>query len=140
MMDTEKFDKLFTQRSSVFLKKIDYNNYPISVDTAEFSMKDKVKILAEDEMLIIEFTRFVGLNPESLFDLTVSVSQKYIFEKKEDLNQGELYEFLLKTDNIVLGSLMQVASCLISQITSTGGGLPIITPPSLSPDAELETM
>ena len=122
------------------LEKINYLRLEASTKTVSASVTQKAEIVkVEGDCFVIRITRKVKTEPTNLFDLELSVLTFFTVDEETMINfkgldmkeyiDANLQEFI---ENSNAGSIL---SLLISQITSTCGALPLISPPFIKDEA-----
>jgi len=92
-----------------------------------------VELVDNNNKLNVVFTRRVKHTPNELFDLDVSFGAYYIFKGEysgsDHLNEIDFKSMLEENRNILFLNIIARTSQLISQITSSHGQYPLVTPP-----------
>lgn len=134
-----------SQNSSIDLNIINLNidlnrvNYKkTSSETGQFdvNMNQSVSLVEiRENAFIIDVTRKINIEPESIFELEVSILLTFMVseESLEILHGDEIEEYIKANmndfvENSPAGSIL---SLLISQITGSCGNVPLVTPPNL---------
>jgi hypothetical protein len=129
--------KLYFEDVKYNLEKITYKAVKPNHSDADISMKPVdeycIKSIDFDEILIT-VTRTINFEPKSLFSLVVESVLFLPLNQKEKKFTGSKEELISYTNDhidtiINNSSLMETISLLISQISSSYGRIPIITPP-----------
>lgn len=129
------FDEYFTGGCSISLENVVYKKLEESPEDVSLNIKDNLNIQkkgSDDIELII--SRNLSFTPYSLVDISVSFSvllelnDKHKGDKSPDYNT--IKNEILNKDNVIMSIIMSRISLLISQLTSSYGERPIITPPS----------
>lgn len=141
------FDKYFSKKYQFYLKKIDYK----MLNEPEFDKE--CKLVCEDHInteivqmgqLHIDFVRNIKFDPDSLYSLSVAFGA--VFEFKNDIkDEVDIAKInwdteVVKNRQKFLSNIVSRASLLISQITSSYGLTPVVTPPTIIQNDNMETM
>lgn len=129
------FDEYFTGGCSISLENVVYKKLDEIEGEVTLNVKDALEIKEKhlDNIEII-ISRNLSFSPYSLVDITVTFG--VILELKDKyVGDGQLdYELikneLIDDDCVIISIIMSRISLLISQLTSSYGERPIITPPS----------
>ena len=127
-------NECFSDTYEFTLTSVNYSTLPPAQNPSEtkISVTDETELIKLDNnKLKLSIKRSVTFNPNHLFDLNVCSSA--ILTGKTDLslmNDDELKEVLLNNNPIIVNLTSRI-SLLISQIFSTFGREPFITPPYL---------
>ncbi|MBQ9814324.1 MAG: DUF432 domain-containing protein [Lachnospiraceae bacterium] len=123
----------FNDQYKFALKKVIFNMHDNPIQEAkELNVEDSLTHGIKDDMLLIEFKRKVHFDPESVFDIEVAfLIQINIFKEKvkEAENIDWTSELLEQKENAYFLNVIPRAAGVISDITSSYGQPPIITPP-----------
>lgn len=133
----EKEPRLYFENVSYQLDKISYKAHKSN----DVEKKLLVKISDSFELRDVSFeninilvTRTISFKPKSLYDLSVSI--KLILPLNQGANRftgtrDDLVNYVSENIESIINrsELMETLSLLISQISSTFGKVPIITPP-----------
>lgn len=131
---------LLGNRIRVGLAQVKMCEIPDTDAQIEVHFEDTITGKAADKFLRIEFTRHVWFEPASVFDITATY-----FVEHELKQEGSLAEISQEQIDAEIrndpGFYMQESqgfvsriSMLISQITASFGGVPLISPPHYSPE------
>lgn len=130
-------NRYFLKQGSLYLQDIDYKlisleSMPKNVKT-DYKDNLKVELIDDNQKLRIVFTREVKHTPNELFDLSVSFGAEYTFNEeysgKDELNEIDFKSMLEENKNMLFLNIIARTSQLISQITSSHGQYPLVTPP-----------
>ena len=128
----------FKDEQECFLEYANYEIIKESEEQEEYELDCSDKILVDvekDNGVKVTLERSLYFNPESLFKAKVVFVALLEFreERKDELDWDKinLAQEFLNNGEFVLRGLTSRASILISQITSSCGQMPIITPPSI---------
>ena len=129
--------RLFFEDVKYSLEKISYKTLRSVSSDKEVEMKplDEYKVQSLDfEKIVITVTRTISFEPKSHFSLSVEAGLFLPLTQNERKFVGSLDELnnytITHIDTIINNSsLMETISLLISQISSSYGRVPIITPP-----------
>jgi hypothetical protein len=134
------FDKYFSKKYQFHLKSIDYkmlDRLP-SQKKYELSCQDYLKTEVAQNELHIDFVRNMKFTPKGLYTLTVAFGAVFEFNNdiKDEIDFKKIDWDLevLKNREKFLSNVTARASLLISQITSSYGLVPVITPPTMLQD------
>lgn len=136
------FDEYFTGDCSIALENVSYKKLDDINEDVTLSVKDDLNInenVNGNNFIEIIITRNLSFVPKSLVDITVSFSvslelnEKYV--KTNVIDYKTLKNYLLFKENTLTTIIMSRISLLISQLTSSYGERPIITPPSFMTEA-----
>lgn len=131
------FNEYFEKQGSIYLNDIKYQllSLQITPKNIKTELKDSldVKISDEKDKLNVIFTREITHTPNELFNLVVSFGCIYTFKKeyigKDELDNINFKSMLEENKNILFLNIIARTSQLISEITSSHGQPPLITPP-----------
>ncbi len=133
---------LLGNRIRVGLARIQMREIPDADAQIEVHFEDTITGKAADKFLRIEFTRHVWFDPASVFDITATYFVEHDLKQEGSLaevSQEQIDEeirnepgFYIQENQGFVGRI----SMLISQITASFGGAPLITPPSYSPEVQ----
>ena len=130
----ENFDRYFLHDRRVFLDNISYETVKPDSLQRELKLNCKDTILAQltNQGVKINFNRALNFEPEGIYSLSVTFAVMLIFDPstKDEVDWKKLDiagEFKKSCPNL-MSVLMSRASLLISQITSSAGQPPLITP------------
>lgn len=131
------FVDYFEENEISELSSINFENPEIGFDV-DFKINDHIEIIdVNDKMLTIEFTRsLIELDLDELF-LEISVLITFKVKKEFDntivflskIKQEDLKKVILENEDFFLSCSICTVSLLISQILSSFGRIPPITPP-----------
>lgn len=112
-----------------------------SSDEKQLNCTDKLRnMLIDEKHVSFEFTRELHFSSNDLFALSVTFSAVYTLNENDhgdiDWNSSEVAKDILHSNSTFLNMLITRASLLISQLTSSFGQAPIITPPTSIREAE----
>lgn len=131
------FDEYFTGDCSIALENVSYKKLDDLNEDVTLSVNDDLNIKENVNgynFIEIIITRNLSFAPKSLVDITVTFSvylelnEKYA--KNNVIDYKALKNYLLFKENTLTSIVMSRISLLISQLTSSYGERPIITPPS----------
>lgn len=132
-----EINKYFEKQGSFYLNDINYKTISLEAEPKDIKTKYEdfvsTEIIENGKQLRVLFTRRIYHQPESLYELFVSFGAIYYF-KKEYINSAEVkdIDFLKKfkeNRNTLFLNIISRTSMLISQITSSHGKIPLVTPP-----------
>lgn len=130
----QNFDRYFLHEKKVFLDNISYETVKTESVPAQpkLGCKDTIVAQLQKNGIKINFNRTLRFEPEGLFNLSVTFGVMLIFDPttKDEIDWKSLDiagEFR-KSCPQLMSVLMSRASLLISQITSSAGQLPLVTP------------
>lgn len=134
--------ELLGDRIRVGLAKAEMWEIPDEPKQASLRMEDKITARAEKDCLRVEFTRHVWFEPASSFEANVTFFVEHELKEQGSLarfTQSEINEEVKKDPKFYIqegqGFVARV-SVLISQMTLSFGGTPLITPPGYMPQKE----
>lgn len=115
-------------------KKLDISNSDSS--EKQLNCIDTIKAeLVDPRHVRVEFTRELNFSTQDIFELSVTFGALYTTNEDSDQNIDwdniDISAELLKSGAPVLNVLTSRISLLISQITSSYGQPPVVTPPTL---------
>ena len=131
------FDKYFTGNCTISLENVAYRKLDEIEEDVTLNVKDDIEIkekVSNSGSIECIFSRNLSFVPKSLVDITVSfgisleLNEKY--KETNNLDYDILKKHLLSEDSVIASIVMSRISLLISQLTSSYGERPIITPPS----------
>ena len=131
------FTNFFEKQGTLYLDDIKYNLISLEKDPKNIKIDyvDSVstELIESCSKLKVIFTRRVFHVPESIFELKVSYAAIYTF-KEEYIGDSEIqmmdFTTLLKTNkNTLFINIVSRTSLLISQISTSHGKIPFVTPP-----------
>jgi len=129
-------NEYFEKQGSLYLDNISYDL--LTLESNPENVKIKIVDQLESELinnktqLKVVFTRIVKHDPEVLFNLKVSFGAIYTFKKEylgDSLDDIDFNEMLKNNRNILFLNIISRTSQLISEITSSHGQHPFVTPP-----------
>ncbi|MDE6597609.1 MAG: hypothetical protein K2K60_03110 [Clostridia bacterium] len=123
------------KRQSSFLKSVNYRIGDAGKRKKEAKLEytDKIEVnLNEKKSIEVIFTRELHFVPDSSFKISVSMGSLLYFNEKEidnlELDKIDIVEEI-KNCPPIINKLISRTSLLISQLTSSFGSHPVITPP-----------
>lgn len=131
------FDKYFTGECSISLEKVGYNKLDEIESDVSLRINDCIAIKENKyDWDKIEFiiSRNLSFEPRSLVEIDVSfgvileLNEKYKGSKQ--LDYKSIISDMISEDCVITSIIMSRISLLISQLTSSYGERPIVTPPS----------
>ena len=131
------FDEYFTGNCSISLENVHYEKLDELEGEVDLEVKDNLQIndvTSSSDHIEIIISRNLSFRPRSLVDITVSfgiileLNEKHKGTNKPDFDT--LKSELFTKDSVIASIVMSRISLLISQLTSSYGERPIITPPS----------
>lgn len=133
MVITMDLKKYFLPEYSIYLENINYENHPLPASVPSLNCKDTIVAhLTLPAGVRITFNRTLSFTPESMFYLSVSfgVFLKFNPEKYSEIDwkNTDIAGEIKRSQNPLIRNLMSRASLLISEITSSSGQCPLITP------------
>lgn len=132
-----KLDEYFNGSYSLYLDKAEYTRISENDGEVVLNVKDDIDINLDSKGQGIDaiITRRLSFTPNSLFEITVSfgVFLEFKDEYKDDetLDLNELKKEFFVGQSAIINIVMSRISLLISQMTSSFGERPIVTPPSI---------
>ena len=131
------FNEYFTGDCSISLENVKYEKINEFEGNVTLEIKDDFKIkknTINSSAVELIISRKLSFIPRSLVDITVSfgvgleLNEKY--KGNNALDEDTLKNELFTEDNLITSIVMSRISLLISQLTSSYGERPIVTPPS----------
>ncbi len=120
---------LIKDNISATLKNIQY----ISVNPSKnkkIDFSDEIKITEKNENLVkFDIVRNLSVDLDIAYNLEIVVSLTLFAKDNVDLSKSFTDEFIEKNKDEIAGNVMNFISALISQITGSFNGFPIVTPP-----------
>ena len=132
------FDEYFTGSFSIALENVVYNKLDEIEGEVSLRIDDVLEIKENKtnvENITAIITRSFSFEPKSLVEVSVSfevvleLNDKYKNSDKLDLSL--IRKELISEDSVIMSIVMSRISLLISQLTSSYGERPIVTPPSV---------
>lgn len=134
---------LLGNRIRVGLASVEMRELPDIDGEIGLRFKDTIEGKAEDRVLRIEFKRHVWFEPESTFEITVTYFVEHDLKKEGSLSalsQEEIDAEIKKEPRFYIqesqGFVARV-TLLISQITASFGGSPLVLPPNYHPETNV---
>ena len=130
-------DEYFNGSCSLYLDKVEYKRISENDSEVVLNVNDNIDIKLDDNCQGIEgiVTRRLSFEPQSLFEITVSFGVFLEFKDEykgiNNLDLDELKEEFLDGQSVITNIVMSRISLLISQLTSSYGERPVVTPPSI---------
>ena len=127
--------QFFSEEKRIYLNEVQYHVIEDGEDAEEYELicSDNLEVsLEEDKGVQILLTRTLKINPRDLFELSVSFGAELIFsENKDQINWKaiNLAEEFRNNGDFITNNLTSRISLLVSQITSSYGQAPLVTPP-----------
>ena len=132
------FQQVFENNYQFYLKDIDYNAItigPVS-EKINVNLKDDLNFVLNRETNSFDFEvrRTVSFTPNALYQLSIAFGAKLNIRQNapelKDVNWDEEFKSNAIFISLIQGLLSRI-SVLISQITSSYGQAPMVTPPNL---------
>lgn len=126
------FKEYFTDEYQYSLKSIVYETIESKemFDTIELNCSDEINSISVENGIELAFSRKVFFIPKCMYELTVTYSVKLFYvDNTKEINHEELLDILKNEENVYLSNIISRASLLISNITSSYGQNPVVTPP-----------
>lgn len=129
----EKFQDFFLPEHRFYLDSVYYNRSNIDEFTSSAKMRCEDKINAAfigDSTVQLDITRTISFDPKALFELSITYGAYLEInpDKNVDWESIDLGNEFRENGMFVLGNLLNRISLLISDITSSYGQTPLITP------------
>ena len=132
------FNEYFKKQGSLYLKDINFELITLETSPTKSKVvfKDSVDVVidGQERLLKVIFTRYVSYVPKSLYELSVSFGAIYSFKDEiheiEKLDGDIFKDMLTENRNNLFINIISRSSLLISQISSSHGAAPLITPPT----------
>ena len=132
------FQQVFEDNYQFYLKDIDYNAITVGPVSEKISvnLKDDLNFILNREAKSFDFEvrRTVSFTPNALYQLSVTFGAKLNIRENAPALTDVNWDEEFKTNAICIGliqGLLSRISVLISQITSSYGQNPMVTPPNL---------
>jgi hypothetical protein len=132
------YDKYFLKEYQFHLKEVKYEMLKEASPGEQYELicEDYINTeILQEKKLYIVFLRQVKFKPNALYNLSVSFGAVFTFkdEAKNDLDLHSINWGDEVVDNWMkfLSNITSRASMLISQITSSYGQSPVVTPPNI---------
>lgn len=132
-----RIDEYFNGSYSLYLDKVEYVRISENDEEVALNIKDDIEIKLHDKFQGIEgiIIRKLSFEPRSLFEITVSFGVFLEFNDKYKENEivdiEEIKKEFIDEQSAIINIIMSRISLLISQLTSSYGERPIVTPPSI---------
>lgn len=133
----ENLAQFFSDEKRIYLNEVQYHVIEDGEDAEEYELicNDNLEVsLKENEGVQILLTRTLKIDPRDLFELSVSFGAELLFsENKDQINWKaiKLAEEFRNNGDFITSILASRVSLLVSQITSSHGQTPLVTPPTL---------
>lgn len=132
-----KIDEVLNGKCSLYLDKVEYKRLDESDCEVSLKVKDDVEIKLDNKLqgIVAIITRKLSFTPMSLFEITVTfgvyleVNDDY--KDLKTINLSAIKDEFLDDDCVITNIVMSRISLIISQLTSSFGERPIVTPPSI---------
>ena len=132
-----KIDEIISGNCTLYLEKVKYARINETEEEVVLIVNDDIEVRLDSNFQGIEgvITRKLSFEPKSLFEVEVSFG---VFLEFNDDYKGvdtwdmdELKREFLDGQCVITNSILSRISLLISQLTSSYGERPIVTPPSI---------
>ncbi len=135
------YKEMFEKQGRLYIYDISYKLLTVATTpiNAQVAINDGIttEIFDEGKKLKAIFERKVSFSPESLYELKVAYAAEYTFKsdftESNDVYSIDFTAILCRNDNKLFNNIVARTSLLISQINSSHGGQPLITPPFFNP-------
>ena len=133
---------LLGDRIRVGLAKVEMLEIPDEPEQARLCTEDMIAARGERNCLRVEFTRRVWFEPASSFEMRTTYFVEHELKEEgslEGFTQSEILDEVMKDPRFYIQEgqgFVSHISLLISQLTFSFGGAPLITPPSYIPPKE----
>ncbi|MDD3206006.1 MAG: hypothetical protein PHS74_09785 [Lachnospiraceae bacterium] len=131
------FDKYFNQEIEIYLENVEYNlikNESTDIANIEIDCKDIIDYEEKENKLCFHFSRVIKFSPEKLFSIKIVYGFNLKFLNKENIdfsiNEIDWVKEIIENGAEYVNNVAGRTSLLISQITSSSGQPPLVTPPS----------
>lgn len=129
-------EEYFEDQQQFFLDKIRYDRMEEDDSGEEVSLNcsDILKCDVTDEGITLSVTRKLQFDPEKIFGLEVTFGVKLKFNEKAKAVDWEKYDLpdeFTRNGQFALQNPLSRISLLVSQITSSFGQMPLVTPPGI---------
>ena len=132
----QNFNEFFKRQGSIYLQNISYKliSLEMNPEQTKTDVIDHIstELISDYKELRVLFTRTIKFNPERLYELSITYGAIYTFNEgysKELLENINFDNLILRSNNIMFTNIISRTSLLISQITSSHGQFPMVTPP-----------
>ena len=136
------FTEYFAGECSISLENVTYNKLKENDGDVTLKVKDSIEIKEkQNDVNSLEFivSRSLTFDPKSLAEINVSfgvvLELNDQLKNSEQLDYARLRDEIISEDSVLMSIIMSRISMLISQLTSSYGERPIVTPPSFLKDA-----
>lgn len=129
---------LIQENIGLILKSIDYKA-TTSSEQKKIDSNDEIKLLAiTSDSAELEITRYVNADLQNSYRLKVVAGVTLYAKPGVDLSKLLTVEKLEENKEQLTGVPMGYVSSLISQITGSFGGYPVVTAPGLRKDLKIQ--
>lgn len=132
-----KIDEVLNGNCSLYLDKVEYKRIGENECEVSLNIKDDIEVKLDDKHQGITaiITRNLSFDPISLFEIAVTFGV-YLevndnCEDLETLDLNAIKDEFLEDGCVITNIVMSRISLIISQLTSSFGERPIVTPPSI---------
>ena len=142
----KNLSEYFLSEHEYYLKEIKYQKLDLEAgNDTECSLNCLDNINVEtiaDKQVEITVTRTLEFDPQNIFYLKVAFGALLTFNPKKveeyDWHSINMAEEFKENGNFVLNNLMSRISLQIAQITSSFGQIPLILPPAIAREVEMD--
>ena len=142
-MKTNSNARIYVKGVNLELNKIDYKAHPKVKKQVQIEATQNINLTdVSNNKIVFMVERIIGFEPQSLFYLCIQVkvvlyiTEDTLLNFENDLLKLEKYAKEKANILIAQSGVGNCLSLLIAQISSFGGGLPIVTPPDLKESKE----
>ena len=135
------FTEYFAGECSISLENVTYNKLEENNGAVTLKVKDSIDIKEKEndiDSLEIIVSRNLTFEPRSLAEINVSFGVELRlndqYKNSEQLDYARVRDEIISEDSVLTSIIMSRISMLISQLTSSYGERPIVTPPSFLKD------
>lgn len=122
---------LIKENLGILLKSIVYENVLVS-DNKKIDCNDKIeKVAITSDIAEFEIARNVSVDLQNAYNLKIIVRVQLYAKENVDLKKKLTDAFIEQNKDNISGTVMTYMSALITQITASFNGYPIITAPAL---------
>ncbi len=130
------FNDYIKKQGSLYLNDISYKLVTVesNPERANTVIRDSLntELINDNKDLRVVFTRNISFEPQKLYELSVSFGAIYSFKDSytyKEVIDIDFTKLVIHSNNILFSNIISRTSMLISQITSSHGQYPLVTPP-----------
>jgi len=129
------FNKYFKDEYQFSLKQVLFQtiNEHDEAGKFEINVSDDISVDVVDDGIFVDYWRNIYFEPKGIFEIKVNFGLKIFFRDETKLEAGTIdwAEKLKSNENPYIRNVAARASTIVSNLTSSYGQQPIITPPIL---------